>query len=63
MESLFGWNRPEPGFIVPSLPHEITQESDVMIVPDARLDARFAQLPLAQEDPHIQFYTGARLSD
>jgi two-component system, cell cycle sensor histidine kinase and response regulator CckA len=41
----------------------IAQERELFMVPDARLDSRFAQLPLVQEDPHIQFYTGAKLSD
>jgi len=33
----------------------------VMIVPDARLDARFADNPLVTGAPHIRFYAGAPL--
>ncbi len=43
--------------------HGIAQPHDLFIVPDARLDSRFAQLPLVQEEPHVRFYTGARLAD
>ncbi len=33
--------------------HGIAQENDLLVVPDARLDSRFANLPLVQEEPHI----------
>jgi PAS domain S-box-containing protein len=35
--------------------------TEVMIVPDARADARFAENPLVTGAPHIRFYAGAPL--
>jgi GAF domain-containing protein len=35
--------------------------SETMVVPDARLDARFAGNPLVIGPPHLRFYAGARL--
>lgn len=40
--------------------HTIRQD-DLMIVPDARLDARFARNPTVTAEPHIRFYAGAPL--
>jgi GAF domain-containing protein len=34
---------------------------DVMVVPDALLDARFADSPLVTGHPHVRFYAGAPL--
>ncbi|MBD2438410.1 response regulator [Nostoc sp. FACHB-110] len=36
-------------------------KSDVLIVPDARLDDRFAKNPLVTADPNIRFYAGVPL--
>jgi len=40
--------------------HALTQ-ADVLIVPDATVDARFAGNPLVTGDPHIRFYAGMPL--
>ncbi|WP_260600414.1 sensor histidine kinase [Sphingomonas endolithica] len=37
------------------------REDDIMVVPDARVDPRFAENPLVTGDPHIRFYAGAPL--
>ena len=36
-------------------------QPDIMVVPDARADPRFATNPLVKGDPHIRFYAGAPL--
>lgn len=40
--------------------HTILQD-DVLVVPDARLDERFANNPLVTGEPHIAFYAGTQI--
>ena len=41
--------------------HALSGPDDVMVVPDARLDPRFAFNPLVTGEPHLQAYAGALL--
>ncbi|MDQ2688512.1 MAG: sensor domain-containing diguanylate cyclase [Armatimonadota bacterium] len=41
--------------------HAILEPSEVMVVPDTRLDARFADNTLVTGPPHVRFYAGAAL--
>ncbi len=44
--------------------HAIAQDdADMLVVPDATLDARFADNPLVAGPPHVVFYAGAVLRD
>ncbi len=40
----------------------IKEDNDLLIVEDAKMDARFATNPMVQNDPHISFYAGVSLT-
>jgi len=41
--------------------HAICNPSEVLIIPDIRLDSRFSENPLVTNDPNVVFYAGAPL--
>ena len=61
------WIKASKGIKVESTPQEISfcthtiAQNQVMVVPDATLDARFVDNPLVTNDPNVRFYAGARL--
>ena len=51
----------EPTKKSPFCSHIVLSESDILVVPDASLDFRFANDPQVAGDPHIRFYAGTPL--
>jgi GAF domain-containing protein len=62
------WFKSKVGLAVPETKrdisfcaHAVTVPNDMLIVPDASLDPRFADNPLVTGEPKIRFYAGAPL--
>ena len=69
IESERQWFKAEFGLGVKENPRSIAfcshtiESEDPLIVPDARLDARFRDNPLVTGAPHIRFYAGVPIVD
>ncbi len=59
--SALGFDEPQTPRDTSFCAHAMVAGETVMVVPDARLDPRFADFPLVVGPPHIRFYAGARL--
>jgi len=61
------WSKARVGFATPELPRDVAfcphalASSDLLVIPDARLDPRFADNPLVVGEPYVRFYAGAPL--
>jgi signal transduction histidine kinase len=59
------WSKSRYGLALASLPRAIAfcnttiEAPDVLVVPDAKVDARFAGNPLVAREPGVRFYAGA----
>jgi GAF domain-containing protein len=62
------WFKVNRGFEVKTMPRDtsfcthVIMDKDVMVIPDALTDKRFANNPLVDQAPHIRFYAGAPLA-
>lgn len=56
-----GWNLAEMPIDSGFCPHTIGQPEQKLIIPDARVDNRFANNPLVTGEPYIRFYAGVAL--